>query len=209
MDYRNTKYCEELIDVEKKKKMLEKKIGQEHPRTKIFYEQINKRECDYWKEFGKIYNSKCAYCGVPVWLLSPDCFEIDHFICKTSFPDTEEGKIKAGKIENLVFACTSCNRSKSNLRIKSEYCQKLNTDNGNIAKVFERGEDYSIRIRPEYMEDEFVNRFYNKLRLGYQRRRLDYLLLAMDKMEEKEEDEKKKMALGYAVKKLLKIRNSF
>lgn len=207
MDYRNTEYLENLEDIEVKKDVLEKLIRKECPGTKNFYDRLNGKKNNYRKEFEVVYDGKCAYCGMCSRPLPKECFEVDHFICRASFPKTEEGKIDAGKLENLVWACRTCNRSKADIRIEFFYRQKLNPDNGNIAEIFERDEDFSIRIKEKYREDKFINEFYDKLKLGYQRRRIDYLFLKMYEKKKTETDTRRKEKLGSAMLDLLEIRN--
>ena len=78
---------------------------------------------------------------------------------------------------NLAWACISCNRG---ITIKPPYDDLLNVDNGNIATVFKRDEDYYIQICDTYQDDEFVQQFYDALHLGYETRRLDYLGLQIE-----------------------------
>lgn len=61
--------------------------------------------------------------------------------------------------------------------IDEDHQGTLNPDDGSIAQVFDRNEDYYICIRPDYAEDQVVVDFYQKLLLGSEFRRLDYLLL--------------------------------
>ena len=84
---------------------------------------------------------------------------------------------EAGKVSNLMLACYSCNRGKTDLIIDEDHLKTLNPDDGSIAQVFDRSEDYYIRIRPDYAEDPLIVDFYQKLLLGSEFRRLDYLLL--------------------------------
>ena len=146
-DYRNTVCCPVLEDVEKKKQDLEDEIKQNLSRTKIIYNKVRERGSIYHEKFAKIYNDKCAYCGALWGLLPTESFEIDHYINEASFPNTTEGRIEAGRMANLVWSCTSCNRGKRGITIKAPYDELLNVDNGNIAAVFERDGDYYIRIR--------------------------------------------------------------
>jgi len=63
--------------------------------------------------------------------------------------------------------------------IDEDHKKTLNPDDGSIARVFVRAEDYYICICPDYAEDQLVIDFYQKLLLGSEFRRLDYLLLEM------------------------------
>lgn len=206
-DYRNTAYCPILENVEEKKQVLEEQIKLESPRTKIIYNKIRDRKGKYHREFAEIYNNKCAYCGAKWDILPVECFEVDHFINEASFPDTTEGRIEAGGVKNLVWSCISCNRGKTGIEIKSPYDELLNVDNGKIADVFWRDDDYYIRIRDTYQGDEFIQKFYESTHLGYETRRLDFLLLQLDGKCQHEENEKYRSILNEQFKILLKKRN--
>lgn len=206
-DYRNTIYCPTLTKVKEQKKSLEQEIKSVSPRTKIIYNKVNNRGSLYHRKFAKIYNCKCAYCGTLVGLMPVELFEVDHFINEASFPKTLEGRAEAGRIDNLVWSCISCNRGKSGIPIKSPYDTILNTDNGNIAAVFKRESDYSIQICDTYKNDKFIQKFYEELHLGYETRRLDYLCLELDGKYKAEKDRKRKCKLGESLSILLKKRN--
>lgn len=171
------------------------------------YNQIHEREGEYIREFYEIYNKKCSYCGAKLGLLPIECFEIDHFINEASFSDDTNGRAEAGKIENLVLSCTSCNRKKKNLEIDLSCRELLNVDNGNIATVFVRSEEYYININEKFKDNIFINRFYNELHLGYETRRLDYLALLLDERRKRESDSQKQQQLGDALSIILKRRN--
>ena len=175
-DYRNTKYCDLKNNIVSEKNSLEKKIKKEHPRVKIIYNQINKKGSEYNKKFRIIYSNKCSYCGITTDVISSELFEIDHFVCETSF---NGDSIKAGEINNLVLSCRKCNQAKSDFQWNEEYSSMFNVDDGSIAKLFYRAEDYSIRIEKEYITDSVICSFYNKLKLSEEIRRLDFLLMNM------------------------------
>lgn len=137
-----------------------------------------------------------------------ESFEIDHFVNEASFPKTAEGREAAGRVRNLVWSCTSCNRGKRALTLIPPYDKILNADDGSIAKVFKRDDQFYIQIRNEFKNDEFVNKFYDELHLGYEARRLDYLLLKMQGMHDSESDEVKKTKLGESIYLLLRKRNT-
>ncbi|MCC8106987.1 MAG: HNH endonuclease [Clostridiales bacterium] len=206
-DYRNTRYCPVLKDVEKQKAELDKEIKSAFPRTKIVYNKVRERAGSYHKKFAKIYNEKCGYCGVAWGLLPTESFEIDHFINEASFPDTKEGRAEAGKLDNLIWSCISCNRGKKGMTIEAPYDQILNVDNGNIADVFERTPDYYIKISEAYQKDEFIKTFYENLHLGYETRRLDYLLMQLDGRRHVEKDEKRRAKWNECFIELSEIRN--
>lgn len=207
-DYRNSDYCPVLKNVQQKKQLLEDEIRGDSARTRIFYNKVNDRKGKYHEKFANIYNKKCAYCGIQWGLFPVESFEVDHFVNEASFPKTVEGRENAGKVSNLVWSCISCNRGKSALALISPYDKILNVDDGSIAKVFERDEQFYIRIRDRFKNDEFVKKFYDELHLGYEARRLDYLLLKMQGMYERELDEGKKARLGESIYLLQKKRNT-
>ncbi len=206
-DYRNTEFCPVLDKVEEKKRVLENEIKSESARTKIVYNKVNNRDSVYHKKFARIYNNKCAYCGALWGLLPVESFEADHFLNEASFPDTTEGRAEAGRMNNLVWSCISCNRGKRGITINSPYDVLLNVDNGNIARVFRRDTDYYIRICDTYQDDKFIQQFYESLHLGYETRRLDYLGLQLEGRYQAEKDEKRKHILGESLSILLKKRN--
>ena len=182
MDYRNAIHCPPLNEVAKQKGELGQKIRDAHPRRKIIYNSINNKQSEYFKEFAKIYNFKCAYCGASVKFTDVRLFEIDHYICESAFPNDTKGRAEAGKIENLIFSCYSCNRGKGKLHIKGDYAFLLNPDENSIANAFFRTPDYYIHVQEEHTSDEFVKLFYKELTLGSEFRRLDFLLLEMDQL---------------------------
>ena len=206
-DYRNTVYCPVLNRVEEQKQNLEKEIKAAFPRTKIIYNKVNHRDSFYHKRFAEIYNDKCAYCGARWGLLPVECFEVDHFLNEASFPDTTEGRAKAGRMENLVLSCISCNRGKRGIAIEPPYDSLLNVDNGNITAVFKRDEEYYIQICDTYKDDEFIQQFYGALHLGYETRRLDYLGLLLEGKYQAEKNTERKRKLGECLSILLKKRN--
>ena len=206
-DYRNTPFSPVLEGVKEKKRAMEEKIRQEHPRAKIFYNFIRERGSAYHKEFAGIYCNKCAYCGAKWGLLPVESFEIDHFINEASFPDTLAGRAEAGRADNLVWSCVACNRGKLGLFITAPYDMILCADNGNIAKVFFRDEGFAIHICDTYANDPFIQNFFHALHLDHEARRLDYLVLMLDEMCQKEKDEERRNKLRSIQLNILKKRN--
>lgn len=202
-DYRNTEYCCELKEVEKQKHLLEDEIMSKYPRTQSIYNKVLKKGSHYNEKFARIYNCKCSYCGALLGLFSSDEFEVDHFINKASFSN----RLESDKISNLVWSCKSCNRRKGNFLIKERYVDILNVDNGNIAKVFVRDNENNIRISEQYQNDEIIEKFYKKLCLGHERRRLDYLCLEIYRKIDVEQDENVKNNLSNSLNKLICKRN--
>ena len=175
-DYRNSAYCPVLTDISNKKNNLKEEILKVHPDATNFYNYIRNNDDKYKSEFGNIFNGKCAYCGQSLDISGITTFEIDHYICSSSKNFSDEFK---NDVNNLVFSCRMCNRKKGSLEIKGEYIKVLNPEDGSIAKVFYRDEDFYIKIVDAYINDSFVNKFYNTLGLNYEIKRLDYLLLMM------------------------------
>lgn len=204
-DYRNTIYCSALEEIQQKKQKLKEDINTKYPRTKVLYNKIRPKDGEYISEFMKIYNHKCAYCGVSIKIIPLDLFEVDHYIYEKSFDTTEE----AGQVENLVLTCSKCNRAKGKYHIKNKYVDLLNTDNGNISKVFKRDDDYYIRIEEEFDEDEKIISFYEKLKLKYQVRRLDYLLMSMKGLYETIKDRPESSKLGMCILEIENKRRLF
>lgn len=172
-DYRNTNYCSRLQELGEKKRLLNNEICNKHPKLKIVYNKVKSTDSIYKKKFMEIYNYKCSYCGNSIKNLSSTLFEVDHYICESSFDSNEE----AGKMDNLVLACYDCNRSKRNFLIQEDYRKLLNPDLGYIRSVFFRDDQYYIKISEKYKDDPFIKKFYDSMKLEYQSRRLDFLLL--------------------------------
>lgn len=204
-DYRNTEYCPALEKVEEKKNELQKNILCKHPRQKNMYNKIKLRESEFNKQFFKIYNYKCAYCGVSLDILPKALFEVDHYIAESLFNDKSE----AGKVENLVLACYQCNRNKSSFTISGDYVNRLNTDNGNITNIFYRNDKYYICINKSFQKDKMITEFYDKLKLYHQSHRIDYLLLSMNGLHNKIDDERDKAILSKMIISLQHKRNKF
>lgn len=176
-DYRNAGGCPSLADVKQKKDALEKRIRQEQSHRKIIYNAVrNKSDC-YFVELASIYNQKCAYCGAKIGHTDIKLFEVDHFICESSYSNDTTGRAEAGKVSNLVLSCFLCNRGKGDLLIEGKYRELLNPDDGSISTVFIRDDNYYIRIENTYSDDSFIQVFFKELMLESELIRLDYLLL--------------------------------
>lgn len=199
-DYRNTTYCLKLEKVINKKEELQKKIREEGHTTENFYELVRDK---YRNEYLKIYNYKCAYCGVLILDVTNELMEIDHYKNKASFSKVT----KAGPLDNLILSCKTCNRGKGKLEISGENFKKLNPDYEDIKECFYRDEDYSIKISEKYKNDIKVKEFYEKLKLNYEFRKIDFLLLNMDGLYDKLPKGELKTKLG-ELKGLLKNKRS-
>lgn len=175
MDYRRTKYCPELLNIQEKKKNVEKLVKNEHPKAQDMHTYISDNSEKYKLKFLQAYNGKCAYCGISVDLLKKNEFQIDHFLYEKSTKFAT--KKDAGYIENLVLACHDCNQNKKAFWIAEEYYDKLHPDGEEIKNTFIRDEQYYICINDEHKENIYIKEFYDKLRLGSELHRLDYLLM--------------------------------
>lgn len=185
-DYRRTQYCLELVNIQDKKKKIEKLIISKHPRAQDMHEYLCKNADIYKLEFVQAYNGKCAYCGVSIDLLPKNVFEIDHFLYEKA--DEFATKKEAGYIENLVLACHDCNHNKGSFWIEDEQYDKLYPDGEEIKDTFFRDEHYYIRINDKFKNDRSITEFYEKLKLGSELHRLDYLLMNMIGMQRKHQD---------------------
>lgn len=173
-DYRNTIYCPTLEGIKDRKRMVEDLIKQDHPKAKDMHNYLSPNNGKYKEEFINAYNGKCAYCGVSNDIVSKTFFEIDHFFYEKSF----SSKAEAGTMDNLVLACRTCNQRKGDFPISNEDAHRLHPDGNGIVACFERDDNYYIRISDGNDED-VVKEFYEKLGLGGELRRLDYLLMSI------------------------------
>lgn len=176
-DYRCTRYCLHLCDINLKKNIFLKNFNQIHPNAKNHYSYIKERKGKLKGEFLSIYNNKCAYCGNSIKNLSIDLFEIDHFIPKERFTNSND----ANNIFNLVASCHVCNRLKSNYDI-TESNKNLFDVETSLPKLFKRDENYYIKINNEYKSNADVVSFYEHLHLGYQTKRIDFVLMELNGM---------------------------
>lgn len=203
-EYRNSLYCHELENVTDKKKELEKKIKDESPRLKNYYNKIRVKGSIENRKFLKIYNHKCAYCGNSIQFVDyTSGFEIDHFKNEASFTNKDD----ASKVENLVLSCYCCNRGKRGITLSEEALNLISPDNGNINKIFYRDKDYSIKIGRKHKGNAEIENFYEALRFNHEFRRLDYLLINMNGFCERVEDETIKGILAQVINILMKSNN--
>lgn len=114
----------------------------------------------------------------------------------------------SGDISNLVLACRNCNRLKKNLDIPKSFEKKLSPDWPGITEVFYRDDQYYIKISEGYEDIECVIEFYERLRLGSEIHRLDYLLMSMIGLNNKlERKGKQNNSLPRMIEKLREKRN--
>jgi len=181
-DYRNTDKCPKLSNVSFGKRNLEERIRLKHKKAVIMFNFVSDKSTEYYEDFKKIYNYKCAYCGVDVRFIGSRLMEVDHFINESSFEDSTDGRAEAGKVSNLVFSCYPCNRGKGKFHIKSNYRNVLNPDDNSIAAIFNRDDMYNIYVDNNYANDEFVQQLFARLSLSTEARRIDYLLIEMQNL---------------------------
>ena len=181
-DYRKTKYCLSFENINLNKNKFLEDLKLEFPEIEDIYSKISKNDDLYKIKFMKIYNYRCSYCGVSLNVLNKRMFEIDHYIYRKSpkFKDNNE----ADKIENLVLSCQYCNRKKRDFYIPDTEYILLYPDGEEIKKVFYRDEQYYIRISNNYLPNQTINKFYKKLKLDAEVRRLDFLLINLLKFKE-------------------------
>lgn len=185
-DYRRTRYCPELLDVKERKNIIVKLVEKNHPHAEDMHNYVSDNSDIYKKTFMQAYNGKCAYCGVSADLLPKNVFEIDHFLYEKA--PCFKTKKEAGYIDNLVLACHDCNHRKSSFWIEKEDYEKLHPDGEGIKKSFVRDELFYIRVNNEEIESAGIIQFYDKLQLGSELHRLDYLLMNIIGMQRKYQD---------------------
>lgn len=174
-DYRCSKYEEAFGHIRRRKEELLRKIVCRYPRKKNHYSIVsnNNKDC-YKKDFGLVYDNKCAYCGISVKLIPLSLFEVDHFSPKSS-PTSDN----VNNLNNLVLACPFCNSKKLNFVVSDEAHELLHPDFGNISSLFYRDDDFSIRIQESFSDNKDVNDFYAKMCLNSDIKRLDFLLMSI------------------------------
>lgn len=173
-DYRFTKYfVHHGNDIKSAKRALENKIQKEHPGAHNFYRLIS-RDFSYKKLFAEIYSYRCAYCGLHICTEQLASYQLDHIISIDVLK--RRGKKANNRVENLAFACQSCNRYKGNTDLLEPEISSLNPDGEEIKKIFVRDEDFYIKIA-DGKNSSGVQKFYEDLLLGAQLKRVDFLLM--------------------------------
>ena len=87
-----------------------------------------------------------------------------------------------------------CNRGKGKFLIPEECRTLLMPDDNSISQVFLREDDYYIKINEKYINNHIILDFYNRLHLGSELKRLDYLLIKLRSLiRVVKEDEKNKI----------------
>lgn len=185
-DYRNTKYCPTLTKLKEKKQAVVDAIKAEHQRAEDMHAFISKNDSEYKDLFMEAYNYKCAYCGASIELIPKRSFEIDHFLYEKS--PRFNNKKDAGHIDNLVLACPDCNRNKSSLDVADESYDSLYPDGEEIKNIFYRDKKYYIKISETAQKNSEIELFYEKLKLGSEINRLNFLLMNLMGFQQKHEE---------------------
>ena len=174
-DYRCTQYCPSFEAIPQRKPSLLREIRKGHPRAKNIYTIVHKSGTEEHRAFFDLYNNKCAYCGCSVNVIPAQLFNVDHIKPKA---DKTTPFTKLNAIENLVLSCRTCNAGKSDFWFQ-ELSNEWSPDGEGIATIFVRDDLFNILIGPEYNGNVNVKTLFEKLRLGEQHRRLDYLLMSI------------------------------
>ncbi|MBC1801559.1 HNH endonuclease [Listeria booriae] len=167
------------------------------------YIKIKKKKSKYYRDFEKIYEYKCCYCGINTAINTTALCEIDHFVNEKQ-KQLENGRT-VNHIENLVFSCRKCNQAKKAFDT-TPYSKLIHPDEGNLSTIFERNKRYEIVISGDYCEDTDIKKFYEKMQFADAFRKIDYLLLNLYYMK-KIENEEFKVVLLEMYDKLLEYRN--
>lgn len=181
-DYRKTKYCKPLDGIQERKAKVRQSVLADHPRAIDMHKYVSDNSEKYKLEFMEAYNYKCAYCGVSSHLIPKDSFEVDHYINQKS--DRFSSKKDAGDIKNLVLACQDCNHSKNAFPITEEIEDDLNPDKKNILSIFCRDDMFYIKLTESGKNNQNATCFYERLHLGSEIHRIDYLVMSMIGLEE-------------------------
>lgn len=174
-DYRCTQFCSSFETIPQRKPALLQEIRKAHLRAKNIYSIVSKSGTEEHRAFFDLYNNKCAYCGCSINVIPAQLFNVDHIKPKAD-KATPANKLNA--IENLVLACRTCNAGKSDFWFE-ELSNEWSPDGEGLATIFTRDDLFNILIGPEYTGNENVKTLFEKLRLGEQHRRLDYLLMSI------------------------------
>lgn len=205
-DYRTTRFCPAFGDIQTKKDDFVELIRKKHPRAEDLHAIISPNKSEYKIPFMNVYNSKCSYCGVSIDIIPKDNFEIDHYIYKKNKLKFKT-VAKAGHMDNLVLACRRCNHQKSSHTVPDNFLDTLHPDLDQLKSVFTRDEDFGISIAKEYIGSPVIREFYDKLQLGQEVHRLDFLLMEMLGLQNSGVSLEKYRTLGEAIKILKRKRN--
>lgn len=177
VDYRCNKYCNIDFTLAKRKTEFYNEFREKHPRTSNFYRYVRPRKSIENKKFRKIYNNRCVYCGVSTQVLPATLFEVDHFLSQS---ECKKHSIEnVNYIDNIVCACSLCNRGKSNYSCSNDYIELLHPDKNQYPLVFERDKRYNVKIKEVHLENPDIIELYRVLKLDNELRRLDYLIMEL------------------------------
>lgn len=202
-EYENLNYTELKVKKIRMSENIERKIRKKHM-IGNHYSKISNKKNSYYEEFEKIYELKCAYCGINTSINPTTMFEVDHFVNKKQEFDFN-GKT-VNHLDNLVFSCRKCNQAKDSFYVNDEY-ELLHPDNGTLSKVFERDTDYRITINQEYTDNKTISDFYSKMGFSDRFRKIDYLILNLHYMKDIIEESKLRELTLYVYTILLEMRN--
>lgn len=176
-DYRQTDYAQSY-DITNRKEALKAQIRKKHPKSSSDYTLLG-CEIGYLKDLASVYNRRCAYCGLPIEVVSDTGFEMDHIICKDACTNGGAVVEQGGhSVDNLAYACHNCNSKKRAFVMIGKLWEMLSPDRG-LGATFTRKEDYSIVLSNKAIGDPGIELFYSKMRFASQLRRVDYLLAEM------------------------------
>lgn len=208
-DYRQTAYEPEFGDIPAKKVALVSEIKSEHPHQQDMHSLVSVNDSVWKRKFMKIYNGKCAYCGLSLDIAPQRYFEVDHFIYQ-KHPRFKGSKAKAGYMGNLVLACNLCNRNKSDIDIPDDTHTYLHPDKPGITETFIRDDNYYIRVSENKKDNKKVLELYQSLKLDTETRRLDFLLMSMKGLRSNlDKDSRAHGYLADAIELLQRKRNEF
>ena len=126
-DYRLNEFSPEYRASEHKN-ALKEAIAKDHPNAKNMY-GIIQRHFAYKKKLGHAYGDRCAYCGVSTDCVSYAEFEIDHIVSKYASAKGEAvAPTGVNSVENLAFACRTCNGRKREFAILEQHLPLLSPD---------------------------------------------------------------------------------
>lgn len=114
----------------------------------LIREKIPMRTClkkyqnyrSYKRYLSKDFNNRCGYCSdFDGWIGGEDTYHIDHFAPKSKFPHLEN------EYSNLVYACSFCNRFKSDDWPSNDHTVNILNDKGFIDPCNHEYEEYFER----------------------------------------------------------------
>ena len=147
-------------------------------RTKNHYGLVSSNNNEYKDIFMDAFENRCCYCGVDFLIVGKKTVQIDHI---------DSSEPKDNTLKNLAPACFDCNQKKKDICDKQSLASIINPYNS-IHNVFQRNDDYSICIKDGYIDNEDVRVFFEKLKLGSQIKRIDYLLSCIRSIKDKQEN---------------------